>query len=84
MVLRISSYKREEQLKKTLPLNLACLAPYKRRVRVVVVTFGPDVGLREWLRSKEWAVEEGLLQLASGGNASGAAQPAHIGSWSHK
>ena len=85
VVFCISSYRREQQLKKALPLNLACLAPYRQQVRVVVVTFGPDVGLQEWLRSNlEWAVEEGLLQLASGGDASGTAPPAHVGSWSHR
>ena len=85
MVFCISSYKREAQLKRALPLNLACLAPYRQRVRVVVVTFGPDVELQEWLRSNlEWALEEGLLQLASGGDASGTAPPAHVGSWRHR
>ena len=81
----ICSFKREEQLKKALPLNLACLAPYRHQVRVVVVTFGPDTTLQEWLRSKlGWAVEGGWLQLASGGTASGTALPADVGSWIHR
>jgi hypothetical protein len=77
----VCSFKREEQLKKALPLNLACLAPYRHQVRVVVVTFGPDAALQEWLMSRlAWAVEGGWLQLASGGNTSGTALPAHVGS----
>ena len=81
----VCSYKREDQLKKALPLNLACLAPYRHQVRVVVVTFGPDTALQEWLRSGlEWAVAGGWLQLASGGDAPGTALPADVGSWAHR
>jgi hypothetical protein len=81
----VCSFKREEQLKKALPLNLACLAPYRHQVRVVVVTFGPDAALQEWLMSRlAWAVEGGWLQLAPGGNAPGTALPAHVGRWVQK
>jgi hypothetical protein len=76
----VCSFKREEQLKKALPLNLACLAPYRHQVRVVVVTFGPDEALQQWLQNElAWAVEVNLLKLASGGDASRTVPPA--GHW---
>ena len=81
----VTSFKREQQLKKALPLNLLCLAAHKRFVKVVVVTFGPDQELQRWLRHHlQWALDEGLLKLASGGEASGTASPAELGSWSHR
>jgi hypothetical protein len=76
----VTSYKREEQLKKALPLNLLCLAQYRRSVKIVLVTFGPDVAFQRWLQTElAWAVEVGLLRLASGGEASDADPPA--GRW---
>jgi hypothetical protein len=76
----VTSFKREGQLKKALPLNLLCLAPYRRSVKIVLVTFGPDEALQQWLQNElAWAVEANLLQLASGGDASGTVPPA--GRW---
>jgi hypothetical protein len=78
----VTSFKREEQLKKALPLNLICLAPYRRFVKIALVTFGPDQELHRWLRHHlQWAVDEGLLKLASGGEASSTALPAELGCW---
>ena len=66
----VSSYHREDQLKKTLALNLACLAPYRKHVQVALVTFGPDADLQHWAQtSLRWAVEQRLLRLASSGTA---------------
>ena len=64
---------------------MICLAARRRFVKVVVVTFGPDQELQRWLRRHlQWALDEGLLKLASGGEASGTASPAELGSWSHR
>ena len=46
------------------------------------MTFGPDQELHQWLRHHlQWALDEGLLKLASGGEASTTAMPAELGSW---
>ena len=79
----VTSYHREDQLKKTLALNLACLAPYRRHVQVVLVTFGPDTDLQHWARtSLRWAVEQKLLRLAASGTAP--EQLAEDGRWREK
>ena len=76
----VTCFKRDEQLKKALPLNLVCLAPYRHFVKIVLVTFGPDQTLQQWLQNElAWALEEGLLKLGSGGEAFGTDSPA--GSW---
>jgi hypothetical protein len=79
----VSSYHREDQLKKTLALNLACLAPYRKHVQVALATFGPDGDLQHWARtSLRWAVEQKLLRLASSGTAT--EQLAEDGCWREK
>ena len=78
----VTCFKREEQLKKALPLNLVCLAPYRHSVKIVLVTFGPDQALQDWLQNElAWALEEGLLKLGSGGEASDLGTDSPAGSW---
>ena len=82
VVFCITSFLREDQLKKSLPLNLLWLAPFRKHVQIVLVTFGPDAKLQKWVRFHlRWALEQGFLRLASGGQAPGTAEPAQTGRW---
>ena len=60
---------REETWKLAVPLQLAAGMKFIHNVKFFVVTFAHDVELLRWAGEKfQWAINSGLLHLASGGS----------------
>jgi hypothetical protein len=77
----ITSFRRQQHLKRTLPLNLLALARLRLKVTVVLTTFGEDQDLlQDVLFNCDWALKAGLLVVSSGGTFK-AAGPAEHGYW---
>ena len=63
-----TSFRRDWVTKHVLAVNLWSLLPYRGHARIFLVTFAEDKDLQDWVAANlSWAVEAGLLLVASGG-----------------